>query len=171
MQVHVTQAQPETLQLPATLSTITPYVPQQALNYGNPRTLAISMLMGTGFVLNGAPFQMTGVAANEIVRRDTLEHLRITNTSGMMLVGHPIHFHGRQFQVLGRSVSATHQAGWQSLAQGFVDEGWKDTILVMPGETVDLLVRYSSYTGLFLYHCHNLFHEDMGMMRNLRIDP
>ncbi|MGY8629042.1 multicopper oxidase domain-containing protein [Nitrosomonas europaea] len=22
------------------------------------------------------------------------------------------------------------------------------------------------YTGLFLYHCHNLEHEDMGMMRN-----
>ena len=25
------------------------------------------------------------------------------------------------------------------------------------------------YPGLFLYHCHNLEHEDMGMMRNYLI--
>ncbi|MBM3990204.1 MAG: multicopper oxidase family protein [Planctomycetes bacterium] len=169
--VQVTQSQPETLQLPATLSTIQAYVPQQATNYGNPRSFAISFSPGIGFTLNGGTFQMTGVAANEIVRRDTLEHVRITNTTGMMVVGHPIHFHGRQFQVLGRSVASANLAGWQTLSQGFIDEGWKDTVLVMPGETIDLLVRYSSYTGLFLYHCHNLVHEDMGMMRNLRIDP
>lgn len=171
MQVHVTQSQPETLQLPGSLSTITPYLPQQALNWNTPRTFAITRPMAAPFVLNGAAFQMTGVAANEIVRRDTLERVRITNTAGPMIVGHPIHFHGRQFQVHSRSVSSTYLAGWQTLNQGFVDEGWKDTVLVMPGETIDLLVRYTGYTGLFLYHCHNLFHEDMGMMRNLRVDP
>jgi hypothetical protein len=30
-------------------------------------------------------------------------------------------------------------------------------------------VRTSRYPGLFLYHCHNLEHEDMGMMRNYRL--
>jgi FtsP/CotA-like multicopper oxidase with cupredoxin domain len=171
MRFHIAQSQAETLQLPATLSSIQAYVPQQAANYGNPRTFAVSFSPGVGFTLNGGTFQMTGVAANEIVRRDTLEHIRLTNTTGMMVVGHPIHFHGRQFQVLGRTVAPANLAGWQTLNQGFIDEGWKDTVLLMPGETLDLLVRYSGYTGLFLYHCHNLFHEDMGMMRNLRIDP
>jgi FtsP/CotA-like multicopper oxidase with cupredoxin domain len=50
-----------------------------------------------------------------------------------------------------------------------VDEGWKDTALVMPGERVRVLMRFEHYPGLFLYHCHNLEHEDMGMMRNYLI--
>ena len=47
-----------------------------------------------------------------------------------------------------------------------VDEGLKDTVVVMPGERIRLLVRFERYSGLFLYHCHNLEHEDLGMMRN-----
>ncbi len=172
LRAQIVRVLPETRQLPATLSSIQLYDPQQASNAGNPRLLPISMLAGGGgFTLNGALFQMSAVAPNEIVRRDTLEIVRITNTSGMMQVGHPIHFHGRQFQILSRSVSAAGLPNWQTLNQGFVDAGWKDTFLIMPGETVDLLVRWSQFTGLFLYHCHNLVHEDMGMMRNFRIDP
>jgi FtsP/CotA-like multicopper oxidase with cupredoxin domain len=30
-------------------------------------------------------------------------------------------------------------------------------------------VTFSEYPGLYLYHCHILEHEDMGMMRNFRI--
>ena len=36
----------------------------------------------------------------------------------------------------------------------------------MPGERVRLQMRFSDYPGQFLYHCHNLEHEDMGMMCN-----
>jgi FtsP/CotA-like multicopper oxidase with cupredoxin domain len=50
-----------------------------------------------------------------------------------------------------------------------VDEGWKDTVLVMPGERVRVLRRFTTFPGLFLYHCHNLEHEDLGMMRNFSI--
>jgi FtsP/CotA-like multicopper oxidase with cupredoxin domain len=46
----------------------------------------------------------------------------------------------------------------------------KDTVLLMPGERVKLLVRFGDYAGLFLYHCHNLEHEDMGMMRNFLVE-
>jgi FtsP/CotA-like multicopper oxidase with cupredoxin domain len=35
--------------------------------------------------------------------------------------------------------------------------GRKDAVLVM---------KSTDYTGLYLYHCHILEHEDMGMMRN-----
>ncbi|MCG6911668.1 MAG: multicopper oxidase domain-containing protein [Deltaproteobacteria bacterium] len=42
----------------------------------------------------------------------------------------------------------------------------KDTVLLMPGESIRILTDFSDYSGLFLYHCHNLEHEDMGMMRN-----
>jgi blue copper oxidase len=82
---------------------------------------------------------------------------------------HPMHVHGVQFRVIDRRVHASTVAAWRSLSAGFVDEGWKDTVLVMPGERVRVLMRFADHAGLFLYHCHNLEHEDMGMMRNFRI--
>jgi FtsP/CotA-like multicopper oxidase with cupredoxin domain len=39
----------------------------------------------------------------------------------------------------------------------------------MPGEKVSVIRRFADFTGLFLYQCHNLEHEDMGMMRNFRV--
>jgi FtsP/CotA-like multicopper oxidase with cupredoxin domain len=39
----------------------------------------------------------------------------------------------------------------------------------LPGETVRVQVTFSDHPGLYLYHCHILEHEDMGMMRNFRI--
>jgi FtsP/CotA-like multicopper oxidase with cupredoxin domain len=47
------------------------------------------------------------------------------------------------------------------------DLGWKDTVLVAPGETVRVLIRYQHYAGPYVHHCHNLEHEDNGMMQNL----
>jgi len=44
-------------------------------------------------------------------------------------------------------------------------------VLILPNEQVRLQIRFSDYPGLFLYHCHLLEHEDMGMMRNFRIVP
>ena len=31
-------------------------------------------------------------------------------------------------------------------------------------------MRFKDFKGLFLYHCHNLEHEDIGMMRNYNIE-
>ena len=72
-------------------------------------------------------------------------------------------------QVLERQIDAQNQPEYDAIRLGFIDEGWKDTVLVWPGERVRVLVRFENYTGLYLYHCHNLEHEDGGMMRNYRI--
>jgi FtsP/CotA-like multicopper oxidase with cupredoxin domain len=42
-------------------------------------------------------------------------------------------------------------------------------VLVQPSERVRVLLSFDAFRGLFLYHCHNLVHEDMGMMRNFRV--
>jgi FtsP/CotA-like multicopper oxidase with cupredoxin domain len=55
------------------------------------------------------------------------------------------------------------------LRAGIVDGGWRDTVLVLPGETVRVHVPFTRHPGLYLYHCHILEHEDMGMMRNFRV--
>ena len=40
---------------------------------------------------------------------------------------------------------------------------------MLPGETVRVQVTFTHHPGLYLYHCHILEHEDMGMMRNFRV--
>lgn len=91
-------------------------------------------------------------------------------SGGMMdFMAHPVHVHGVQFQVIARTIDDAQRAGWETLKDGYVDDGWKDTVLMMPGETVQVLMRFDGYAGRYLYHCHNLEHEDQGMMRNFEI--
>jgi FtsP/CotA-like multicopper oxidase with cupredoxin domain len=152
--------------LPAALSRIEYPRLADAANRDAPRT--INLWMGRGRVaLNGRTFgHMEEVADDEIVRLAATEVWEFANDSSMMMMAHPIHIHNLQFQVLGRRVEPRFSAVHRTLSAGFVDEGWKDVVLVMPGERVRLLMKFADHTGLYLYHCHNLEHEDLGMMRN-----
>lgn len=116
--------------------------------------------------LGGRTFDMNDVAPEETVSAGSTQVWEIVNlANGMgMAAAHPIHIHGRQFRVLGRSGGRAN-----ALREGIVDDGWKDTVLVLPGETVRVQVTFTTHPGLYLYHCHILEHEDMGMMRNFRV--
>ena len=116
--------------------------------------------------LGGRTFDMSDVAPEETVPAGSTQIWEFSNiANGMgMAAAHPIHVHGRQFRVLGRSGGAAN-----ALREGIVDEGWKDTVLVLPGETVRAQITFTRHPGLYLYHCHILEHEDMGMMRNFRV--
>jgi blue copper oxidase len=48
------------------------------------------------------------------------------------------------------------------------ERGWKDTILVEPGEKVRAIATFD-HKGLFMYHCHILEHEDAGMMGQFNV--
>lgn len=87
----------------------------------------------------------------------------------MMSMAHPIHLHGQQYQILSRKISSMGSPGYETVKDGFIDSGWKDTVLVMPGEEVEIVKPFQDYKGLFLYHCHNLEHEGMDMMRQFYI--
>jgi len=88
----------------------------------------------------------------------------------MMAMAHPIHLHGQQFQVLSRSVSAGIEDDYATVSEGFINSGLKDTVLVMPNETIRIIKPFQDFKGLFMYHCHNLEHEDMGMMRDFSVE-
>ncbi len=111
----------------------------------------------------------------ETVKLNSVEQWEIINklNPGAMMdakgMAHPIHFHGVKFQIISRQVLPELAAGWQTVKDGYVDEGFKDTVMVMPGERVKLLMKFEKYSGLFSYHCHTLEHEDAGMMRNYRV--
>jgi len=74
---------------------------------------------------------------------------------------HPVHVHGASFQVQSRTGGRNRVFPWET--------GWKDTVLLEDRETVEVLIRFDAYRGLYLMHCHKLEHEDMGMMSNFRV--
>ena len=163
--------------LPEKLSTIPRYQLNDAVNGKNPRQFEIAMGGMMRWTLNGRTFEMTATAKDEEVKLDTLEVWEFINKGsgggmmgGGMSMAHPMHVHGLQFQVIDRQVEAPFRDAWDSVSAGFVDEGWKDAILVMPGERVKFLLKFEDFTGLYLYHCHNLEHEDLGLMRNYRVE-
>ncbi|MCK9606292.1 MAG: multicopper oxidase domain-containing protein [Methylomonas sp.] len=88
----------------------------------------------------------------------------------MMSMAHPIHLHGQYFQILRRSLDGPESKGYASVKDGFIEGGWKDTVLVMPGERVKIIKPFQDFKGLFMFHCHNLEHEDMGMMRDFSVE-
>ncbi|MBL8202710.1 MAG: multicopper oxidase domain-containing protein [Blastocatellia bacterium] len=173
MRVQMTGRTSQTGLLPAQLSTLNRNRIEDAINRNAPRSFAVSIGMISGgmrWVLNGRPYQESELAINEVVRLNTTEvwELSNTNTGGMSMV-HPIHIHGLQFQVIERSINSQFTAGYETVRYGYVDEGWKDTVMIMPGERIKVLLRFEDFTGMYVYHCHNLEHEDAGMMRNYQV--
>lgn len=74
---------------------------------------------------------------------------------------HPVHVHGASFQVISRTGGRNQLFPWES--------GWKDTVLLEDSETVEVLIRFEKFRGIYLLHCHKLEHEDMGMMANFEV--
>lgn len=155
--------------LPRRLSTLPAPQPRTAVNAGRPKVFELTMGMMV-WGINGEGFDMLEASPLETVKLGTHEvwEFRNEGQAGMMgmAMPHSMHVHGLQFRVIGRSVSSRFARGHETVKAGLIDEGWKDTVLVMPGERVRILLGFADYPGLFLYHCHMLEHEDTGMMRN-----
>ncbi len=71
---------------------------------------------------------------------------------------HPVHLHLVHFRVLSRDGGPP----------GPYDAGWKDTVF-LEGGTVRVVARFDGYRGRYVFHCHNLEHEDMMMMANFEV--
>lgn len=159
-----------------------------AMNKNNPREFNFFMQRML-WTINGRTWEAIDVAEEETVKLNTTEIWQFSNKGGNMMGGngmmrgrnegggmgnmmempHPIHIHQVQFNILERDTSEMDPSVWESIKDGFIDEGWQDTVLLMPGMYIKVIMRFSDYKGFFLYHCHNLEHEDMGMMRNFKI--
>ncbi|GGO98001.1 bilirubin oxidase [Stakelama pacifica] len=114
--------------------------------------MGMRMMRGGGFTINGKSMDMQRI--DETVRVNTTEIWQVENAS---MMAHPFHIHDVQFRILDRNGRAPDAA----------EQGLKDTVVVYPGETVRLLLRFEDYTDAdlpYMYHCHILEHEDAGMM-------
>jgi FtsP/CotA-like multicopper oxidase with cupredoxin domain len=137
--------------LPGVLSSVPPLGPAVAERLFVFRTEGEDMHQ-----INGRSFEMTRV--DEQIPLGQVERWLFQNDSALP---HPVHLHGTHVQVVSRS-------GGRGAVLPY-EAGWKDTVLVMPLETVEVLVRFEWYRGIFPLHCHNLQHEDMGMMLNVEV--
>lgn len=117
---------------------------------------------GSGmWAINGKPFDPQRIDAQP--QLGATEIWRITSEQD-----HPFHIHLAPFQVLGRGRS-TLGIGGASGNPGPYDVGWKDTVYVPSSEQVELILKFDSYRGKYIFHCHNLEHEDMAMMANFQV--
>ena len=121
-------------------------------------------MMGGGsarrLTINGRKMDMGRIDFS--VRAGSTEIWEIANLrTGMMEIPHSFHVHGVQFQVLDINGN-TPPAG---------EGGWKDTVLVWPGDTLRIIIPFREYPGIYMYHCHLLEHEDDGMMGQFEVIP
>lgn len=104
--------------------------------------------------INGEQFDPAHAIA-EVSLGDT-EVWRLANHSfrEKHKVIHPVHIHLVNFQILERN-------GGPALPH---EMGWKDTVGLNVGDEVVVGMRVEGFKGRYLFHCHNLEHEDRGMM-------
>lgn len=178
MKFNITGRIAHSFELPSTLTQIQRLDPYKADNIGDPRDFYF-FNKRMNWVINGRTFDMTGVSDEETVKLGTTEIWRFINgspggmsrmMSGRMKIPHPVHIHGLQFNIIQRDTSGMKEYVWNSVKDGFLDEGWQDTFLLMPDMKVQVIMTFARYTGIYMYHCHNLEHEDMGMMRNYKVE-
>ncbi|WP_327355112.1 multicopper oxidase family protein [Streptomyces sp. NBC_01304] len=82
----------------------------------------------------------------------------VTNTN--QIAPHNFHIHLVQFRVIER--------GGRPVTSG-PESGLKDTVALMPGESVKVQMTFDGFRGKYLYHCHIFDHAAAGMMANLRV--
>jgi spore coat protein A len=83
----------------------------------------------------------------------------IQNNSGGWV--HPIHVHDVPVQVLSRN--GKPPPPWE--------RGERDTVPLGHGESVTIKMQFIDFTGTYVFHCHNMEHEDMRMMARMDIVP
>ncbi len=103
--------------------------------------------MGMTFMIDGKVFGHDRV--DQRVRLGTTEEWVLVNQTDM---DHPFHIHTNPFQVVARN------------GQPVEPFGWEDVVSLPSMATVTIRQRYETFTGLAVYHCHILDHEDQGMM-------
>lgn len=112
-----------------------------------------------GFSINGKQMDINRIDFK--LKKNTTEIWTIKNIGmGMMNIPHSFHVHDVQFSVL--SVNG--------VKPGPLYSGPKDTVLLMPGDTIVIALHFQDYTGIYMYHCHFLEHEDAGMMGQFMVE-
>ncbi len=109
------------------------------------------------WTINGETWDSFKIAAAD-VGHNTWEIWQFRTGGGWF---HPIHMHLVDFYVMRRDGSTGVQA-YERMAP-------KDVFFLGEGNTVYVLVRFGAHKGDYMFHCHNLIHEDNDMLRAFKV--
>ena len=102
------------------------------------------------------PFQSPSGTAivSQTVNLNAVEEWTIATLDGFP---HPFHMHINDMYVV--------KVNGQDLPRPY----WADTLTIPPNGSVTFRVRFKDFDGSFVWHCHVLEHEDLGMMQLVTI--
>ena len=111
--------------------------------------------------INGETWDTNKIAASD-VGQNTWELWKISTGGGWF---HPIHIHLIDFFLVRRanpnSPFAINSNGLRT--NEFLSP--KDVFYLAPGDTDYVIARFGAHKGDYMFHCHNLIHEDNDMLR------
>ncbi|KAK3059271.1 hypothetical protein LTS18_011257 [Coniosporium uncinatum] len=124
------------------------------------KTFTLTSHMDSLWTINGRTF---AYASSRVLANPPLgavEHYTFRSTG--MMGAHPswthaMHLHLVDAQLLSRR-------GGRDALEPYEVGSTKDVVVLGDGEEVDVAVRFVPYRGVYMMHCHNLVHEDRGMM-------
>ncbi|HKD41911.1 MAG TPA: multicopper oxidase domain-containing protein [Myxococcaceae bacterium] len=74
---------------------------------------------------------------------------------------HPIHIHLEEHQIVSRG----------GVPPPDYEQGRKDVTVLLPGQEVQVIMRFRDWLGRYPMHCHNTVHEDHAMMLRWDVEP
>ncbi|MEY8876618.1 MAG: multicopper oxidase family protein [Leptothrix sp. (in: b-proteobacteria)] len=110
-----------------------------------------------GWVCNGAPINCDEIRFT--MKRGQMERW-IHKTGGGW--SHPIHNHFVEGRIMKRNGKA--------ITAGMPEFARKDVIWLGEGDEVEYWVKATDFVGVYPMHCHNVVHEDKGMMLLFAVD-
>ncbi|KAF2645789.1 phenol oxidase A [Massarina eburnea CBS 473.64] len=103
--------------------------------------------------INGVGFEDAANRVLASVPRGKVEIWELENSSGGWT--HPIHVHLVDFRVISRNGRGV---------EPYESAGLKDVVWLGRNEVVKVEAHYAPWSGVYMFHCHNLIHEDHDMM-------
>jgi FtsP/CotA-like multicopper oxidase with cupredoxin domain len=109
------------------------------------------------WTINGETWDTLKIAASD-VGQNTWELWQFKSGGGWF---HPVHIHLIDFFVLKRE-GARGVESYEFMSP-------KDVFYLGPSNTVYVVARFGAHKGDYMFHCHNLIHEDNDMLRAFRV--
>lgn len=124
---------------------------QRSLPPGRNRTIEFNLDPDNlQYNVDGREFDISRI--DHFVQLGTVEEWTLVSRND----NHPFHIHVNPFQVVEPGVPPE-------------DWVWRDTLMVLSGQTLKIRMEFNEFDGRTVMHCHNLDHEDQGMMQQILI--
>ncbi|KAA8904787.1 Cupredoxin [Sphaerosporella brunnea] len=130
------------------------------------RTFNFVRNIGQPWTINGKPWSDPMSRVQMKPPLGTVEKYNLRGTGGW---SHPVHLHLVDMQLLSRTVGNPNQKAGRMYLEEYEKGALKDIALLGDNEQVTVLAKFVPYEGVYMFHCHNVVHEDVSMMAAFNI--